>query len=280
MSQVPAPHPPFQVASFYKFVPLPHYQDWQQPLFQHCQTLTIKGTILLASEGINGTIAGTPTALQAVMSYLHTWGELHDLQARFAPAPHIPFQRLKVKLKREIVTLGQPQVNPLKQVGHYVPPEQWNELLADPEVTVIDTRNGFEVAVGTFRGAINPQTRSFREFPAYVQGNLNPQTHRKVALFCTGGIRCEKATSLMLDLGFEQVYHLQGGILNYLDTVPPEQSLWDGECFVFDDRVTVQDGLEPGHYHLCDQCGYPLPDPTIAPDQTPGKALPCPRCHP
>jgi UPF0176 protein len=194
-----------------------------------------------------------------VLAYLKQNPELADLSHRESEAPTSPFERMKVKLKPEIVTLGVPEVDPTQQVGQYVDPQVWNILLKDPTVTVIDTRNDYEVQIGSFQGAINPQTQSFRQFPEYVKTHLDPQIHPKVALFCTGGIRCEKATALMLQWGFKEVYHLQGGILNYLTSVPSEESLWQGECFVFDDRVALQTGLKPGNYQLCSQCGNPIP---------------------
>lgn len=266
------------VATFYKFISLPDFQLWQDPLRNYCLQHQIKGTILLAAEGINGTIVGSREAIDAVFIYLQEKPELADLSHRESIATFIPFERFKVKLKREIVTLGLPEVNPQDQVGQYVEPQDWNTLIQDPAVTVIDTRNQYEVSIGTFQGAINPQTRSFRDFPGYVQQQLSPQENPKVALFCTGGIRCEKATALMLQLGFSEVYHLKGGILNYLQSIPPEQSLWQGECFVFDDRVALQEGLKKGHYELCRACGHPLSTkdkehPAYQPNQS------CPFCH-
>ena len=250
--------PAWIVATFYKFIALPDYSTWQVPLRDYCVQQEIKGTILLAAEGINGTIAGSREAIDRVFAYLREKPELADLTYRESTAHFIPFERLKVKLKREIVTLGLPEINPQQQVGQYVEPQDWNALIQDPSVTVIDTRNQYEVSIGTFHRAHNPQTRSFRDFPRYVQEHLNPQDHPKVALFCTGGIRCEKATALLLELGFADVYHLKGGILNYLQSVPAQESLWKGECFVFDDRVALQEGLQPGHYELCRACGHPL----------------------
>ena len=247
------------VATFYKFVALPDYESWRDPLLQFCADRDIKGTILLAAEGLNATIAGSREAIDAVLAYLKQNPELTDLPHRESLASSPPFERMKVKLKREIVTLGRPEADPTQQVGQYVDPQAWNILLEDPSVTVIDTRNDYEFQIGTFRGAVNPQTQSFREFPDYVKTHLNPQQHSKVALFCTGGIRCEKATALMLQWGFQEVYHLQGGILNYLSSIAPQDSLWEGECFVFDDRVALQDGLERGHYQLCPTCGNPIP---------------------
>lgn len=246
------------VATFYKFVKLPDFAAQRFPLLSYCEAQGIRGTILLATEGINGTIAGTRQAIDATLARLRSDSRLADLEHKESVADQMPFDRLKVRLKREIVTLGQPNVDPTKQVGTYVDPKDWNALIADPDVMVIDTRNGYEVEIGTFEGAQNPATRSFRQFPEYVQKQLDPQKHKKVAMFCTGGIRCEKASALMLSQGFQEVYHLKGGILKYLEEVPAEASLWRGECFVFDQRVAVQQGLEPGTHEMCLSCGYPI----------------------
>ena len=202
---------------------------------------------------------------------------LADLTHKTSYAEAQPFERMKVKLKKEIVTLGQP-VSPTKKVGTYVDPKSWNQVISDPEITVVDTRNAYEVDIGTFKGATNPETDSFREFPDYAASQLDPAKHKKVAMFCTGGIRCEKASSYLLEQGFEQVYHLKGGILKYLEEVPKEDSLWEGECFVFDQRVTVQHGLELGSYDMCHGCGYPISETDIqSPHYQPGIA--CPHCY-
>jgi UPF0176 protein len=248
------------VATFYKFVSLPDFTEKQDSLLAYCVAQDIKGTILLAKEGINGTIAGSRQAIDAVLSYMRSDPRLQDLEYKESTADTPPFERMKVRLKKEIVTLGLPEVDPNEQVGTYVTPQEWNELISDPEVTVIDTRNDYEVHIGTFKGAQNPQTNSFRDFPEYVRQNLDPSKHKKVAMFCTGGIRCEKASSFMLSHGFAEVYHLKGGILKYLEEVQPEESLWEGECFVFDERITVGHGLEPGNHELCFCCGHPLTD--------------------
>lgn len=248
----------FVVATFYKFVRLPDFAVLQSPLLSHCQSHSIKGTILLAAEGINGTLAGSREAVDSVISYLRADPRLADLEHKESSADTQPFDRLKVRLKKEIVTLGLPEIDPNDRVGTYVTPQEWNKLISDPEVTIVDTRNDYEVTIGTFKGAHNPQTSSFREFPAYVRHNLNPNQHKKVALFCTGGIRCEKATSFMLAQGFSQVYHLKGGILKYLEEVPTKESLWEGECFVFDQRIAVKHGLELGDYEMCLSCGHPI----------------------
>jgi UPF0176 protein len=245
------------VATFYKFVRLPDFAELRSSLHTCCEAFDIRGTILLAAEGINGTIAGTPEAIDAFLAKLRSDSRFADLEHKESTADAPPFDRLKVKLKSEIVTLGLPEINPNEQVGTYVKPQDWNALIQDPDVVVIDTRNAYEVNIGSFEGAENPQTRSFRQFPDYVQ-RLDPDQHPKVALFCTGGIRCEKASSYLLSQGFSEVYHLQGGILKYLEEVPEAESLWQGECFVFDQRVAVQHGLAAGTHEMCQACGHPV----------------------
>lgn len=265
------------VATFYKFVSLPDFALMQDPLLSYCSAQGIKGTILLAKEGINGTIAGSRQAIGLVLAYLRSDQRFTDLEHKESTAETPPFERMKVRLKKEIVTLGLPEVDPNEQVGKYVTPQDWNDLISDPEVTVIDTRNDYEVYIGTFQGAQNPQTNSFSEFPEYVRQNLDPNKHKKVAMFCTGGIRCEKASAFMLAQGFSEVYHLKGGILKYLEEVPAEDSLWQGECFVFDERVTVVHGLETGHHQLCFCCGHPLTkEDKASPKYEEGIA--CPHC--
>ena len=246
------------VAALYKFVKLPDFAEKRDPLLSYCQAQGVKGTILLAQEGINGTIAGSRQAIDSVLWFLRSDPRLADLEYKESYTETPPFEQMKVRLKPEIVTLGLPEIDPNEQVGTYVNPQEWNDLICDPEVTVIDTRNDYEVNIGTFQGAENPQTGSFREFPDYVLRHLDPTKHKKVALFCTGGIRCEKASSFMLAQGFAEVYHLKGGILKYLEEVPAEESLWEGECFVFDERVTVSHGLEKGSCERCFCCGYPI----------------------
>jgi UPF0176 protein len=252
------------IAAFYKFVHLRDFQELRQPLLDNCEQFGIKGTILLAAEGINGTIAGSRSSIDAVLAALRSDPRLRDLVWKESLAVLPPFDRLKIKIKPEIVTIGMPEIDPMQQVGTYVSPEEWNALIADPEVTLIDTRNEFEVAIGSFEGAQNPHTKSFRDFPKFVQQTLDPTVHRKVALFCTGGIRCEKASSYLLAQGFSEVYHLKGGILKYLETVPTAESQWHGECFVFDQRVSVQHGLALGTYQLCPECGYPISSASAA----------------
>lgn len=264
------------IATFYRFVALPDYVSLQDPLRDQCLALGVKGSILLAEEGLNATLAGERSALNAFLDYLNSDPRLAGLEPKWSSAESWPFKRLKVRLKREIVTLGVP-VDPSRHVGQYVKPQDWNALIADPEVLLVDTRNSYEVKIGSFKGAIDPQTQSFREFPTYVQQQLNPQRHRKVAMFCTGGIRCEKASAYLLDQGFEQVYHLEGGILKYLEEIPPEESLWEGACFVFDQRVAVEEGVQPGHFGMCLGCGQAI---TEADRQSPEyeEGVSCPAC--
>jgi UPF0176 protein len=265
------------VATFYKFVRLSDFAEKQSPVLCYCQQRGIKGTILLAPEGINGTIAGSRSEVDAVLAFLRSDPRLRDLEAKESESETQPFERLKVRLKQEIVTLGVSGVDPSDRVGIYVTPQEWNILLNDPEVVVVDTRNEYEVAIGTFENAQNPHTKSFREFPDYARHHLNPSQPQKVALFCTGGIRCEKATSYLLSQGFEEVYHLKGGILKYLEDIPVEESLWEGECFVFDDRVAVKLGLESGSYELCRSCGYPISErEKLSPQYEEG--ISCPHC--
>lgn len=271
-------NPTIVVAAFYKFVSLPDCAELREPLLEFCLAHRIKGTILLAQEGINGTISGDRASMDAVFARLRSDARFADLEVKESYTDQFPFERMKVKVKREIVTLGLPEINPNDRVGTYVPPTQWNDLIQDPEVIVIDTRNDFEVKTGTFQGAQNPETASFREFPEYVQTHLDPQQHKKVAMFCTGGIRCEKASSYMLAQGFEEVYHLQGGILKYLEEIPPEESLWQGECFVFDQRVAVTHGVEEGSSDLCLACGHPL-SPEEKASEHYQEGIACPYCH-
>jgi UPF0176 protein len=266
------------VATFYKFVSLPDCAKKREPLLSYCLAQGVKGTILLAEEGINGTIAATSrSVIDSVFAFLKTDPRFTDLEYKLSHAEAPPFERMKVKLKREIVTIGLPGVNPNQQVATYVNPQNWNALISDPEVVVIDTRNDYEVKIGTFQGAQNPQTQSFRQFPEYVRQHLNPETHKKVAMFCTGGIRCEKASAFMLSQGFEAVYHLKGGILKYLEEVPPEESLWQGECFVFDERIAVQQGLAPGNYEMCRSCGHPISE-LDKQSQKYEEGISCPNC--
>jgi len=230
---------PFVVAAFYHFTELLDYETMRAPLKEFCNDLKLKGTILLAKEGINSTIAGSREAIDALLAHLRNDPRLHNLEHKESYCDGIPFQRMKVRLKKEIVTLGVPDIDPRYRVGTYVAPKDWNALIADPDVIVIDTRNNYEVEFGTFKGAINPNLETFGEFPDYVKEQLSPEKHQKVAMFCTGGIRCEKASAYMLSQGFSEVYHLKGGILKYIEEVPQEESVWEGECFVFDDRISI-----------------------------------------
>ncbi len=268
----------FLTAALYKFVSLPDYKDLQQPILDACLKHNIKGTLLLAKEGINGTIAGLPDDIKAVLDYLRQDERLQALEHKESYANSHPFYRMKVKLKKEIVTMGVPEVDPNQVVGTYVKPEDWNAVISDPEVVLIDTRNDYETHIGTFKGAVDPKTKTFREFPQYVSENFDKTKHKKVAMFCTGGIRCEKASSYMKQQGFEEVYHLEGGILKYLENVPKEESLWEGECFVFDQRVGVKHGLEVGEYDQCYACRMPLSEAEMqSPQYTAG--ISCPHCY-
>jgi UPF0176 protein len=238
---------PYKVAAFYQFAALPDFRDLREPLRTMCTDLMLKGSVLLAREGINGTLAGSAEAIDQLTGQLRDGplfgGRLDNLELKFSAAAVMPFQRLKVRLKKEIVTLGDTQADPTRQVGIYVDPADWNDLIAVPDTLLIDTRNAFEVAMGTFEGAVDPGIRSFGQFKEFAARHLDPARHRRVAMFCTGGIRCEKASAYLLARGFNEVYHLKGGILKYLEGVPETNSRWRGECFVFDDRVALGHGL-------------------------------------
>ncbi len=266
------------VAALYRFVTLEDYCALREPLLERCRQFGVRGTLLLAREGINGTIAGTRTGVDGVLDYLRQDPRLAGIEHKESVDSANPFYRMKVKLKREIVTLGVAGVDPGQRVGSYVKPRDWDALISDPEVLLIDTRNDYECEIGTFRGAIDPRTSSFREFPEFVRRELDSSRHRKVAMFCTGGIRCEKASAFLLAEGFEEVYHLEGGILKYLEQVPPEQSSWQGECFVFDNRVTVSHQLQKGSYEQCYGCRRPLAKADRASPHY-RKGVCCPRCH-
>ncbi|MEL0314335.1 MAG: rhodanese-related sulfurtransferase [Halieaceae bacterium] len=246
------------VAALYRFVALPDFEDLRQPLLDLMIDSEVKGTLLLASEGINGTIAGSRAGIDRVLAWLQRDGRFEGLEAKESYVNEMPFYRTKVKLKKEIVTMGVDNIDPNDIVGTYVEPEDWNALISDPEVLVLDTRNDYEVEIGSFEHAVNPKTASFRELPDYVAEHLNPTVHKKVAMFCTGGIRCEKSTAFLKQQGFDEVYHLKGGILKYLEEVPEAESKWQGECFVFDNRVTVNHQLEKGHYDQCHACRRPI----------------------
>lgn len=274
--------PSILTAALYQFVDLPDFADLRDPLQALCDAHSVRGMLLLAPEGINGTIAGPPEGVHTVLAWLRSDARLAGLQHKEALGERQPFYRMRVRLKREIVTLGVPGLNPARNAGTYVKPEDWNALIADPAVVVVDTRNDYEVGIGSFARAINPHTRSFAEFPAWVAAQSEPggvlAGKPRVAMFCTGGIRCEKSTALLKSQGFGEVYHLEGGILKYLETVPEEDSLWHGDCFVFDERVSVGHGLAPGHHQLCRSCRMPLGEAELAsPHYVAGVS--CPYCH-
>ena len=266
------------VSAMYKFVSLPNYKELRTPLLAFMQEHKIYGTLLLAREGINGTIAGSEVAVQQLHRWLADQLGLDGIDHKESWHDDIPFKRAKVKLKKEIVTMGVENIDPNRIVGTYIKPNEWNALISDEEVMLIDTRNEYEVEIGTFKNARNPHTNTFREFPDYVKENLDPKQHKKIAMFCTGGIRCEKSTAYLKSLGFNEVYHLEGGILKYLEEVSPAESLWEGECFVFDDRVTVDHQLRKGHYDQCHACRFPITEE----DKTSPlyqKGISCSRCH-
>ena len=250
--------PAICIAALYRFTRFEDPASLRAPLLQACEDAGVKGTLLLAHEGINGTIAGPDDAIAAVLDHIRTLPGCDTLELKFSRAAQMPFYRMKVRLKKEIVTMGEPAVDPTLGVGRYVSAHEWNEVIADPDTVVIDTRNDYEVAAGTFEGAIDPKTASFRDFPAWFRANRKALEGKRVAMFCTGGIRCEKSTSFLRGEGVEDVVHLKGGILKYLETVPQHESRWNGECFVFDERVTVKHGLETGSYTLCRACRRPL----------------------
>lgn len=266
------------VVALYKFVTLENFVELREPLLETMLANGVKGTLLLALEGINGTVAGSREGTSALLEWLRDDPRLADLDWKESECDEMPFYRTKVKLKKEIVTIGVPGISPNETVGTYVEPQDWNALISDPEVLLIDTRNDYEVSIGTFEGAIDPQTKTFREFPEYVRREFDPQKHKKVAMFCTGGIRCEKASSFMLKEGFEEVYHLKGGILKYLEEVPQEQTLWHGECFVFDNRVAVNHDLTPGSFDQCHACRHPVSAEQQASPQY-QQGISCPSCY-
>jgi len=264
------------VMAMYKFVQLPDYTEMKFPLLAHCQQQGLRGTILLAEEGINGTVAGSFSAMENLLNYLQADNRLLGLDCKRSFTKELPFHRMKVKLKKEIVSMGIATVNPTKSTGIRVAPQDWNDLISDPEVVLIDTRNQYEVDIGTFKNAVSPNTETFREFPAFVDTLLDPGKQKKVAMFCTGGIRCEKASEYLLQQGFEEVYQLNGGILKYLEEVKSEQSLWRGECFVFDGRVAVNHDLEPGDYVQCFACRRPVsPEQQRSENYEEGVSCPC-----
>ena len=246
------------VAALYQFVKVPNYEALRMPLIEFCKSHGVRGTLLLAEEGINGTIAGPRAGIDAVAAYLGQVGPFQNLEYKESKAKTMPFLRMKVKLKKEIVTLGALAADPTEMVGTYVSSSDWNTLISRPDVITVDTRNDYEVMIGTFKGAVNPNIKAFRDFTTYTEENLMQYKDKPVAMFCTGGIRCERSTAYFKALGFKEVYHLKGGILKYLEEIPEEQSLWEGECFVFDQRVSVRHGLELGEYGQCFGCRMPI----------------------
>lgn len=266
------------VCALYKFVSLPDYSEMRQPLRMFMDEHQIKGTLLLAAEGINGTVSGKRESIDELLKYLNADARLNPISSKESVHEEQPFYRTKVKLKNEIVTMGVEGIDPKRTVGSYVKPKDWNALISDPSVTLIDTRNAYEIEIGTFKQAINPNTETFREFPAYVASELDPSKHKKVAMFCTGGIRCEKSTAYLKEQGFDEVYHLEGGILQYLEDVSKEESLWEGDCFVFDNRVAVNHDLQKSQYDQCYGCRLPITENDKLSDKFEA-GVSCPRCY-
>ncbi|HIN09613.1 MAG TPA: rhodanese-related sulfurtransferase [Phycisphaerales bacterium] len=268
----------FLVATFYRFTTLEDYASMQIPIETCCRENDVKGIVLLASEGINATIAGTREGVFDVLRFLQKDPRLAGLAWKESTAKKQPFRKLRVRLKKEIVTMGVPEINPGRLTGTYVKPEDWNDLISDPNVIVVDTRNDYEVEIGSFKDAINPNITSFGELPKWIEDNIDVDAEPRIAMFCTGGIRCEKSTAILKEAGVNEVYQLEGGILKYLKRIPEDQSLWDGKCFVFDERVSVGHGLEVGEYELCRACRYPIrDDDKSSPHYREGVS--CPRCH-
>lgn len=274
----PSTNQPVVVAALYHFARLPDFEALQPPLAQLCERSGTRGTLLLAREGINGTIAGSRQAIDAVLDHLRAVPQLTNLEHKESTAHKMPFRRMKVRLKKEIVTMGVPDIDPLEQVGAYVEPADWNALISDPATLIIDTRNDYEVGIGTFKGAINPETQTFREFPEFIEKAGIEDANRPIAMFCTGGIRCEKATAFMRAKGYANVFHLKGGILKYLEEVDEKDSLWEGSCFVFDERVAVTHGLRESDEILCRACRNPVtPEEQASPAFEDGVS--CPHCY-
>jgi UPF0176 protein len=269
---------PITVAALYRFAPFANHREMKAELAEFCCARGIRGTLILAHEGINGTVAGSAEAIEALIKKLHEWPEFSGAEVKYSHAEKMPFYRMKVKVKREIVTMGVEDIDPLKSAGAYVEAKDWNALIADEDTILIDTRNDYEVQIGTFEGAVDPDTKTFTEFPAWVQNNRERLEGKKVAMFCTGGIRCEKATAFVKGLGVENVYHLKGGILKYLEDVPVERSKWQGECFVFDERVSVGHGLIEGEAELCRACRAPL-TPEAKASEHYEEGVSCPSCY-
>ncbi len=268
----------FTIAALYHFTRFENPAAIQPPLLKLCEDNGISGTLLLAHEGLNGTIAGPRAGIDAVLAHLRALPGCADLEHKESHSTDQPFRRLKVRLKKEIVTMGQPDVDPMTGTGHYVDPADWNALITSPDVAVIDTRNDYEVAIGTFEGAIDPETASFRDFPAWWEANKERFHNKRIAMFCTGGIRCEKSTNYLLGQGVEDVYHLKGGILKYLEEVPQTDSTWQGDCFVFDGRVSVSHGLAEGPHELCYACRRPILPEDMQRD-TYEHGVSCTHCH-
>ncbi|MCE2596977.1 rhodanese-related sulfurtransferase [Motilimonas cestriensis] len=268
----------YVVCALYKFVTLDDYQAIQTPLLDVMLQHDVRGTLLLAQEGINGTVAGSREGIDALLAWLKSDPRFADIGYKESLDDEQPFLRTKVKLKKEIVTMGVEGLDPKKVVGTYVKPQDWNALISDPEVLLVDTRNDYEISIGTFKNAVNPNTETFREFPQYVKENLDKTKHKKVAMFCTGGIRCEKSTAYLKEEGFEEVYHLEGGILKYLEEVPEAETLWQGECFVFDGRVAVNHNLEKGSYDQCNACRLPITEADKQ-DERYMAGVSCPNCY-
>jgi UPF0176 protein len=266
------------ICALYKFTRLDDFEEIQGPLKIFLESLNIRGTLLLAKEGVNGTISGDNDSIMKSLDYLQKDERLVGLEYKFSYSEKPPFKRLKVKLKKEIVTLGVSNIDPIFSSGTYVKPADWNELINDPDVVLIDTRNNYEFEIGSFKGSINPNTETFREFPAYTKNNLEKYRDKKIAMFCTGGIRCEKSTAYLKSKGFENVFHLQGGILKYLEEIKEDESLWEGECFVFDDRVAVKHNLDLGKYDQCHACRFPITDEDKEHPHY-EKGASCPRCY-
>lgn len=267
----------YLVTAMYKFTTLENYTEMRNPLLEVMEKNDIRGTLLLAREGINGTVSGKKEGTDNLLAYLKSDPRLADLDYKISYHEHHPFYRTKVKLKREIVTMGVEGIDPRRVVGTYVKPEDWNDLITDPDTILIDTRNEYETSIGSFKNAVFPPIHSFREFPDFVNKNLIRGKHKKVAMFCTGGIRCEKSTAYLKSLGFDEVYHLKGGILKYLEDVPEEDSLWEGECFVFDNRVTVKHSLVKGDFDQCYACRMPITEEEKNSPQY-VKGVSCPHC--
>ena len=270
------------IASFYKFIDWSDFQEKKPVLEKICRQNNIVGTILLAPEGINGTISGSQEEILTTIEELKKDSRLSDLESKFAEALGETFKRMKVRLKKEIVSMGKENVNPGQITGTHVSEEEWNQIIQDPNTLIVDTRNEYEHAIGSFEGSVNPKTNSFRQFPKWVEKQLKPlmekQNKKKVAMFCTGGIRCEKASSYLLQEGYEEVFQLQGGILKYLENIEPKNSLWEGECFVFDERVSIQHGLVEGNYSMCHACRMPIDDIDIKSKKY-IEGISCPNCY-